>query len=369
MQSTASIGIATPGVPSTSARRPAAGTGSLSRPRRWLRAVLAMPLVGKLAGANAVIVVSAVVVALATHVGAPNGGRMVALLVGTLLAALLVNVLLVYLALRPLQELETTAERVSNGDLAARVPRSAVADRDMARVGATLNLLLDGLAAERARVRRLAADVISSGDEERARIAHELHDSTAQSLAAIMFQLSAAARDSRDAELAERLAAIKEVVTDVLEEVRTLAHTVHPRVLDDLGLTAALQNLAREMGGRHSGAEIEVLAGPGAERLPRTIAAVFYRVAQEGVSNALRHGAPRSVDIRVAVDGNAATLEISDDGSGFDVAEAERRRPGMGLFSMRERVALVDGELELVSRRGLGTRILATVPLEPSAQP
>jgi signal transduction histidine kinase len=340
--------------------------GSAPR-RRWLRALLGVPLIGKLAGANAVIVVSAVGVALATHTDDSASVRLVALLAGTLLAALLVNLVLVYLALRPLQELEATAARVSRGDLAARVPPSPLADRDVARVGGTLNLLLDGLTAEHARVRRLAADVISSGDRERARIARELHDSTAQSLAALMFQLSAAARDSQDPELAKRLAAMKGLAAEVLEEVRTLAHAVHPRVLDDLGLPAALQNLAREMGARHTGVEIEVAAGAGAERLPPTTAAVLYRVAQEGVSNALRHGTPRTIDISASVDDHAAVLEITDDGTGFDVAEAQRRRPGMGLFSMRERVALVDGDLELVSRPGLGTRILVTVPLHPSA--
>ena len=362
----ATLGIAAPGVPDAAARRQPAAAGSAPR-RRWLRALLGVPLIGKLAGANAVIVVSAVGVALATHTDDSASVRLVALLAGTLLAALLVNLVLVYLALRPLQELEATAARVSRGDLAARVPPSPLADRDVARVGGTLNLLLDGLTAEHARVRRLAADVISSGDRERARIARELHDSTAQSLAALMFQLSAAARDSQDPELAERLGAMKGLAADVLEEVRTLAHTVHPRVLDDLGLPAALQNLAREMGARHTGVEIEVAAGAGAERLPPTTAAVLYRVAQEGVSNALRHGTPRTIDISASVDDHAAVLEITDDGTGFDVAEAQRRRPGMGLFSMRERVALVDGDLELVSRPGLGTRILVTVPLHPSA--
>ena len=363
----ATLGIAAPGVPDAAARRqPAAAAGSAPR-RRWLRALLGVPLIGKLAGANAVIVVSAVGVALATHTDDSASVRLVALLAGTLLAALLVNLVLVYLALRPLQELEATAARVSRGDLAARVPPSPLADRDVARVGGTLNLLLDGLTAEHARVRRLAADVISSGDRERARIARELHDSTAQSLAALMFQLSAAARDSQDPELAKRLAAMKGLAAEVLEEVRTLAHAVHPRVLDDLGLPAALQNLAREMGARHTGVEIEVAAGAGAERLPPTTAAVLYRVAQEGVSNALRHGTPRTIDISASIDDHAAVLEITDDGTGFDVAEAQRRRPGMGLFSMRERVALVDGDLELVSRPGLGTRILVTVPLHPSA--
>jgi len=341
--------------------RPGEGT---TLPPSWLRGILAVPLLGKLAGANALIVVSTIVVALATHAGDPSTRRMVVLLVGALVVAFAVNLALVYLALRPLKALEATADRVWRGDFAARVPRSAIADRDMARVGGTLNLLLDGLISDRARMRELAAQVISTADEERGRISRELHDSTAQSLAGLMLQLSAAARDSQDPELAARLAGIRELATDVLEEVRLLAHTMHPRILDDLGLPAALQTLAREAGKRHEAVEMDVTVDPRAAQLSRTVAAVLYRVAQEGVANALRHGAPAAVSIRVDADARLARLEVADDGRGFDVAEAERRRPGMGLFSMRDRVSLVNGDFEVVSGPGRGTRILATVPLE-----
>jgi signal transduction histidine kinase len=93
---------------------------------------------------------------------------------------------------------------------------------------------------------------------------------------------------------------------------------------------------------------------------------VLYRVACEGVSNALRHGAPRLVTIRVAADHRAARIEIEDDGRGFDVADAERRRPGMGLASIRDRLSLVDGGMDVQSRPGAGTRVLATVPLAPA---
>ena len=134
-----------------------------------------------------------------------------------------------------------TARRVSAGDLEARVPPSVLADRDMARVGTTLNTLLDRLTDDRARVRRLAAQVISAQDEERARVARELHDSTAQMLAAVMLQLGAAAQESSRPRSTTRLATMRELVAEALEEVRTLSHTMHPRVLDDLGLAAALR--------------------------------------------------------------------------------------------------------------------------------
>jgi signal transduction histidine kinase len=90
---------------------------------------------------------------------------------------------------------------------------------------------------------------------------------------------------------------------------------------------------------------------------------VFYRVAQEALRNSARHAGARKVEILLLRKGGAASLEVSDDGRGFDVRRAEERRPGMGLFSMRERVALVNGRLVVTSAPGRGTRIVATVPL------
>jgi signal transduction histidine kinase len=232
----------------------------------------------------------------------------------------------------------------------------------MARVGRTLNLLLDGLTSDRARMRALASQVIEAGDRERAYIARELHDSAAQQLAALVLQLTAAARESSDPELARRLAEIKGIAAGVMEEVRLLSHTVHPRVLDDLGLVAALENLAHEAS-EHGPAVVEVVDGGAAGDVPPPAASVLYRVAQEAVRNALRHGAPRRVTLRLDVTAGSASLEVTDDGRGFDVAAAERRRPGMGLFTMRERVALVDGWFDVASRPGEGTSVTAAVPL------
>jgi signal transduction histidine kinase len=117
----------------------------------------------------------------------------------------------------------------------------------MKRIGTTFNLLLDGLVADRTRMRGLAAAVIDAGDRERASLARELHDSTAQQLAALVLQLSAAARDCTDVALADRLSGMRDQAEATLEEVRLLSHTVHPRVLDDLGLQAASQP-GREVG-------------------------------------------------------------------------------------------------------------------------
>jgi signal transduction histidine kinase len=342
-------------------RAPAPGAAARPLPR-WARAALGVPLTMKLVGAN-LLVAAAAAVALAA--ASPDGGPRVDYLIlgGALIAALAANTALVTLALRPVWELEATAARVWRGDFSARVPASPVADAAMARVGRTVNLLLDALDADRARLRALAAQTISAQDAERSRIARELHDSTAQTIAALTYQLAAAARDVDDPALARRLAEIRDLAGDALEEVRVLAHTIHPRVLDDLGLAAAMAWLARRTR-EHSGLDVEVAyaADVGADALSREAAATLYRVAQESLRNVERHAGATSARVSLTRDGDDIALDIADDGRGFDLAEAEARRPGMGLFSIRERVALVGGALHIDTAPGRGTRVRARVP-------
>lgn len=346
-----------------SAARPQTARGAPG----WLRRLLAVPLLTKIVGANAIIVALAALIALRMHDLVGPGRELAGVMIVALMVSLFVNLSLVAVALQPMRDLEETAGRVWRGDLEARVPGSLLADRDMSRIGGTLNALLDGLTADRERMRRLAAQVISAQDEERSRIARELHDSTAQSLAALVLQLGAAARDCPDEMVGLRLEEIRGLAGAVLEEVRTLSHTVHPRVLEDLGLAAALEWLARNTQSS-SGVEIAVDTSGEVGEIPPSAAAVLYRVAQEALSNAVRHGDAESIAVTVQAGNGTATLEVADDGRGFDPAEAESRRPGMGLFSMRERVSLADGRLNIVSAPAAGTRVIATVPFEPLRQ-
>jgi signal transduction histidine kinase len=328
---------------------------------RIVERVLRVPLLAKLAGANLIIVLAALVgVAVERRLDGPT--NVVPILGLALVASLVVNLVLVYVALRPLSDLERTATELAAGDMEARVPDSILADRDMARVGTMLNELLDRLTEDRARERRLAAQVISAQDEERARVARELHDSTAQTLTAVMLQLGAAARESTSPALDARIATLRQLASDALEEVRLLSHTMHPRVLDDLGLAAALEWLARQTQAQET-LDVQVVALEFDPPIPPPLAAALYRVAQETLRNAARHANARRVDVSLHRDGSAAVLEIIDDGRGFDVERAEARRPGMGLFSMRERVGLVNGRLTVSSAPGRGTQIVATVPL------
>jgi signal transduction histidine kinase len=136
---------------------------------------------------------------------------------------------------------------------------------------------------------------------------------------------------------------------------------MHPRVLDDLGLPAALEWIARQTREQEA-FDVDVIADDGAS-IPAPLASVLYRIAQEALRNAARHAGAKHVEIFLRRAPGSATLEVRDDGRGFDVRRAEERRPGMGLFSMRERVGLVNGSLVVESTPGRGTRVVATVPL------
>lgn len=327
-------------------------------------AFLRAPLVLKLVGANLVIALATIAAAMATHGTTLANGRVVTLLIGALVVAQVVNSLLVIVALRPIRSLEVAASRVASGDTTARVPYSPLADRAVARTGRAMNQLLDDLMQERDRIRRLAAKVIRAQDEERARIARELHDAAAQTMAGVVLQLSVAERECADEELETKLHDIRATATDALEEVRTLSHTIYPRVLEDLGLCAALDWLARRTR-ETSGLEVGVtLRGTGS--VPAMIASALYRVAQEALLNAVRHSSATAVELRLDVEPRYVTLEIEDDGVGFVAREAETRRPGMGIFSMRERVALVDGVLDVDSAPGHGCCVRAHIPLDKS---
>lgn len=322
-------------------------------PRRL--AALRVPLVVKLVGANAfsLLVLSAAWMYLDFDI---HRGIVLSI-AGT---ALLAHFMLVVVALGPVHDLEKLAEKVWGGDYAARFRDSSVADEEVVRVGTMFNTLLDGLITDRARMRALAEEVVAVGDRERAALARELHDSTAQRLAALLLQLSAVARDEKDPALAQRLADLRDAAEAMTEEVRMLASSVHPRVLDDLGIVAAVKKLARDTT-RASGVKVQV-RGPEAVDLPQAVASVLYRVAQESVRNAATYADAGVIDISIQRTPELVALEVTDDGRGFDVDEAMRRRPGMGLFTMRERVSLVDGTFEIRSNSS-GTTVAAAIPL------
>lgn len=356
-------GIETAGISESVATPPVAAPparAAQAAPRRLVR-VIRVSLLWKLIVTDVVINLLALLVVNATP---PEWTTQV--MIASLLTTLVLNAGLVYWGLVPLRALEATAVRVSRGDLDARFDLPPFTDRNIESIGLTFNALLDNVTADRRRLRQLASQVISAGDHERAHIARELHDSTAQSLSALEMIITSVIRDPSQAS-PERFRIMREITTQALWEVRTLSQNVHPRVLDDLGLVAALEYLARRTR-EHSQVPIWVTSDEQVP-IPPVVASVLYRIAQAAISNAVRHARPTELHLTLTATSQSAVLEVRDDGIGFDPAAAEAARTGMGLFVMRERLGLVDGKLEIVSAPAVGTTVRAKVPLGPVVLP
>lgn len=202
---------------------------------------------------------------------------------------------------------------------------------------------------------------VEASEKERLRWARELHDETLQGLAAIRITL-AAALQGRGEDRDERIAAAAEETVDQLEsqinELSRLINDLRPTSLERLGLEGALAALAEESGARGGFevvAEIDVGGELGGEE-----ERVVYRLAQEALNNVAKHAAAARATLRVRSDDGMLRIEIEDDGSGFD---ADQGGSGRGLDGMRERIALIGGRIEVHSRPGDGTRVVATVPL------
>lgn len=323
----------------------------------WLFRV---PLSGKLLGANFLVALIALASLFFARISGETLTESLVVSVAAVVFSIAANIMLVTVALRPLRELERTAQRVWAGDLSVRARPTQTESPDLGRVRSAINLLLDGMHHDRARMRRLALHAITVGDRERARVGRELHESSAQWLAGLTLELAAMARDAKDEESRAQLVRMQETAQHVMEQVRTLSETLHPRVLDDLGLAPALQHLARKTSER--GVKTTADTAGADATIPPHVASVLYDVAREAVANAARHASPAQVELHLTTEQGKARLDVRDDGQGMNVGEAERG--GFGLFSMRERVALVNGTFELESRPGDGTRVVATVALD-----
>ncbi len=323
--------------------------------------LLQVPLAVKLAGAQLLVVALGACVVIASG-WRPSDSWELAHLVIAATIGIPVTIALVVLALRPLHQLEYTAQRIGDGDYTARVPDMLLADPAMKRLAVIFNAVLDQLTEDRTRMRALASEAIRTGDEERSKTALRLHESAAQSIASVSWQLGALARDVSDEELQHRLQFVQRLTEDVLEDVRQLAETMHPKVLNDLGLAAALSQLARQTESKYGVQVSAHLDRSVARNIDPMAAVALYRTAQEAVFNAVHHGQPGTVRIWLFADGPTVRLEVIDDGQGFDVKEAERnQRHGGGIFAMRDRLALVHAGLTVESSPGAGTRVCAYI--------
>jgi two-component system, NarL family, sensor kinase len=214
------------------------------------------------------------------------------------------------------------------------------------------------------KLKALAHRVVTSQEEERARVSRELHDHICQLLVSIKYQFELVGHRLAHPGDAPVTAIDKEItaLSQAIGEVRRISHDLRPALLDDLGLPAALQHIGDELS-RRSGLKVNVLPQVHEERLPELQAVSLFRVAQEALRNVERHARATHIDIRLDDAGDRLELRITDDGVGFDVKNVELSKDrGIGLSNMRERVERNGGTFQLVSNPGR-TSLTASFPL------
>jgi two-component system, NarL family, sensor histidine kinase DevS len=212
--------------------------------------------------------------------------------------------------------------------------------------------------------RRVARDalrrVVAAQEQERRRLARELHDETGQALTSILLGLRTIEEADGEENLRAAVAEVRELVRATLQDVRQLAVELRPKALDDFGLVAALERLTDSFR-EQTGIALAFHSALPAERLSPEIETALYRIVQESLTNIVKHARAGSVSITLGRKRNAVTVVVEDDGVGFDPART--REEGLGLIGMRERVALVGGRLTIESRPGAGTTFVVEVPV------
>ena len=270
--------------------------------------------------------------------------------------SLCVNLWMLQRRFRPLERLIRRIEAIdpSEPTTLGLGQHDPIAEID--RLSHSFTRLLDRIEEERRRSGQLA---MRAQEEERRRLARDLHDEVNQALTAILLRLEALAQDT-PAERADEVAELKRLVNQAMEELLTLARQLRPTVLDDLGLKAALAGNVSELD-RRSSVNATFESTGTFQDLPADAQLVVYRVAQEALSNAAQHAGAAHIRVRLDRSNGAVELTVSDDGRGFTFDQANR---GLGLGGMRERALLVGGDLRIESRPRVGTRVRLHLPIE-----
>jgi two-component system, NarL family, sensor histidine kinase UhpB len=271
------------------------------------------------------------------------------------LLALVVNLALLRRRFTPLENLIEEMEKVDLSRPGANLPPSIDGrgeTEEVERIELAFLRMMRRLEAER---RRAGSAALRAQEEERARVARDLHDEVNQSLTGVLLRLEAA-RETAPPELAEELAQTRALASQAMNELLSVARQLRPTALDDLGLKAAIAGLVEQLG--HGEVEAAFSSEGELGDLGDDVQLVVYRVAQEAIANAARHSEAERVEVRLSRRGSGVELTVSDDGRGFAFAESER---GLGLAGMRERALLAGGDLTIESRPGRGTTVRLTV--------
>jgi two-component system sensor histidine kinase UhpB len=319
------------------------------------KAPRAVPLFWRTFVMNAAVLVAAglVLTLSPATVSSPVSLSEAMVLAGGVAAMLILNLLLMRRAFAPLEQLSAAMETADPQQRGQRIPVFG-RDAEVLQLTEAFNAMLDRLERERRESARL---ILSAQEDERARIARELHDEVGQALTAGLLHLERASRQAASGPVANEVSNAKEVVRESLDQVRGITLRLRPEALDDLGLRSALLALCERM---QAGARIRVnaeLASP-FPRLNPEQELVAYRVAQEAMTNVVRHAEAEAAWLSLAERDGVVLLGVEDDGVGF----SPEAMPGAGIEGMRERALLVAGALRIGRSEHGGTSVNLTLP-------
>lgn len=286
-----------------------------------------------------------------------------------LLAALTLAAFLISLGVRrisePISDLVYQTRQVARGDYSAQVRLGSI--REIRELGLAFNAMVEQIARYRAGVRRYVAAITHSQEEERKRIARDLHDDTVQSLIAIgqRIELCRASLDDPE-EARAQLTDVRHMVTETIQSVRHFSRELRPLALEDLGLVPALQLLVNDLARADSlEAELEVDGQP--QGLAPDLEVAIYRIVQEALQNVRKHAHASEIRVRAEFTDEGVAVAVRDDGVGFIVPPSPTdlaSQGNFGLMGIEERAQLFGGKLEIHSQPGDGTEIKVTLPLE-----
>ncbi len=355
-----------------STQRIEAETEAAAEERHTLsKAFLGLPVFYKVLFANSLIIFVGATGGtwLATHLNnspvATPASLITFITIGWLVSVAL-NFVVLQIAFRPLTELQKVMTRVQSGEHSLRA-RLTGADPQADQMAQTFNMMLEAID-DASRLR--ASQIINAQEQERKRIARELHDETSQVLTSLLISLAVLEESLTTPEARERIADTRRLAHQTLRAIRSLSIDLRPSALDDLGLLPALRWYVKEYQKKCS-IEVDFVSSGFKERLPAEMETALYRIVQEALTNTARHAQAKRVSIMLKEGEKEIEGIISDDGIGFDI-EALRKSPdnerGLGLAGMTERAVLLDGSLDIESRPGHGTTITVHIPRYSTGQ-
>ncbi len=238
-----------------------------------------------------------------------------------------------------------------------------------ASILAVQSLLIAYMLIERRRRRRLeqvqanlSGRLITAHEDERRRIARELHDDVSQRLARLSMDAVTLRSRGESDDLSDELASLQSGIAGVSKDLHDMSYRLHPSLLDDLGVSAALREECRQFD-KHAGARIVERIEDVTEPVPKDTALCIYRVGQEALRNAVRHAESEHIEVALRKEGEMLVLTVEDDGCGFSYSASEQGT-GLGISSMTERARQLDGVFSINSSPGKGTRVTLELPLK-----